>query len=952
MNAEARRTQPLPPGVPLALTGVEGAWVVMAGEAQVFTVSPTGLRWSLGTVSPGGLLLATGQEAELETLIATGATDTELMPLDLLALAGAGPDGAGLVAQLAAGWAALLAEGLSRAFGQHPALNVVLRPGLAAELPAGAHAGVLALGLWLTVEEGEAALFGMIPLVSPVPLPPRAWLSAETAVRLRGLDAGTALRDARWLLALRALTVAGLEAMPLIRGLAEADEANRLRARAEQEEAAEAETRARMARILGDAPPPARDTAPPTSDDGLFAAISLVAGAAGLAARRPPRLREADMDRLPTSAEIARASGICLRPVRLGDRWWQRELGPLLAWRGGHAVALLPDRTGYRLVEPLGGTRILTPALAAALEPMAELPVALLPDGEVTLAKLLSFGLRDAKTDAGVIIAALVAGAALGQIVPMAIGLAFSLLIPAGLSGALIQLGLAITVVAAIGYAARLTLEVARQRIEARAGAAAHAATWERLLRLPLRLARRFTVADLAARATAMASVPAAARGFAISLAGGVATLLSSTVTMVWHHPAAGAAALGMTLLALLAAIFAAWRQARAFADGEALEGMADSLVFQFVTGIAKLRLAGAEERALRRWADRFAAMRARSVRARGVGYLHDSWLTLWQVSGMAALYATIALLDAAGEGLPRTSLADVMAFMSAFGLHAGAAVVLAKAVLAAGMQLPSWKFARPLLQLPPEPAAARADPGRLSGAVEVTGLRFAYDGGEGLVFRNLSFRVAAGEFVAVTGRSGSGKTTLLRLLLGVETASAGSIFFDGHDLRSLDQQLLRQQIGTVLQHGRIPPGSILDAVRGLSGATEDEVWQALRAAALAEDVAAMPMGLRTLLTDASRTLSGGQVQRLLIARALAQRPAILLLDEATSALDAATEAAVTAALARLPATRIVIAHRLSTIRHADRILYVEDGRIAEAGSFDALVAAGGGFAKLVTATG
>jgi ABC-type bacteriocin/lantibiotic exporter with double-glycine peptidase domain len=180
---------------------------------------------------------------------------------------------------------------------------------------------------------------------------------------------------------------------------------------------------------------------------------------------------------------------------------------------------------------------------------------------------------------------------------------------------------------------------------------------------------------------------------------------------------------------------------------------------------------------------------------------------------------------------------------------------------------------------------------------------------GEGEVFRNLPLSVAAGEFVAVTGRSGSGKTTRLRLLLlCMETPAVGGIFFDGHDLRSVDARLLRQQIGTVLQHGCVPPGSILEAVRGLSDATEEEVWQALRAAMLAEDVAAMLMGLRTLLTNASRTLSGGQVQRLLIARALAQRPSILLLDEATSALDPATAAA---ALSRLPATCIVIAHRL-----------------------------------------
>ncbi|MBO1073305.1 ATP-binding cassette domain-containing protein [Roseomonas marmotae] len=951
MNADPRRTRPLPPGQPLALHAGDGAWMVLRGEAQVFATTASGLRWSLGAVGPGGLLLGAGlpeDEEPIEALIATGMAGTELMPLDPAALAGLGADGLALMAE---GWAALLASGLGRALGPRPALDVTLRPGSEAPVPEGARAGGMAGGLWAAVEEGEAALFGMVPVPALLPLPPHAWLVAETPVRLRGLDATAAMARPGWLEALRALTAACLEAMPLIRGLAEADEANRLRARAELEEAAEAETRARMAKILGDPPPPEREAAGTTADDGLFQAMSLVARAAGLTLRRPPRLREADMDRLPGTDEIARASGIRLRPVRLEGAWWGREMGPLLGRRGGRVVALLPGPGGYRLLDPLEGGQPVTPAVAAMLEPMAELLVAPLPDGPVTLGRLLGFGLRGAAADQLTIVAALLAGALLGQLVPLATGLAFSLLIPAGLSGALVQLGVALGLVAGVGYAVRLAMEVARQRVEARAAGAMQAAIWDRLLRLPLRLVHRFTVADLALRADALAAVPAAARGFAVMLAGGGAMLLSSAAVMLLRHPAAAGAALGMALLVLLVALFAAWRQARAFADGEALEGMADSLVFQFITGIAKLRLAGAEGRALRRWADRFAAMRARSVRARGVGYLHESWLALWQVLGVAAISAILALLDGAGEdGLPRTSLADMVAFLSAYGLHASAAGALARAVLAAGMQLPSWKFARPLLQLTPEPAAGRTDPGRLSGAIEVTGLRFGYEGGEGDILTGLSLKVAPGEFVAITGRSGSGKTTLLRLLLGLEVPLAGSVFYDGHDLRSLDPSVLRQQVGTVLQHGRVAPGSILDAVRGLSGASEQEVRQALEEAALARDVMAMPMGLHTLLTDASRTLSGGQVQRLLIARALAQRPAILLLDEATSALDTATEAAVTAALARLPATRIVIAHRLSTIRDADRILYLENGRVVESGPYDALVAKGGAFARMVAA--
>lgn len=151
------------------------------------------------------------------------------------------------------------------------------------------------------------------------------------------------------------------------------------------------------------------------------------------------------------------------------------------------------------------------------------------------------------------------------------------------------------------------------------------------------------------------------------------------------------------------------------------------------------------------------------------------------------------------------------------------------------------------------------------------------------------------------------------------------------------------------IQDARATLALLDDTVRGLSAAGDTEVWEPLRAAAMTDVAAAMPMRLRTVLTDGSRTLSGGQVQRLLIARTLLQRPAALLLDEATSALDTATEAAVLRALAQLPATRLVIAHRLSTIRQADRVLYLEGGRVAESGTSEQLAAAGG-FAQLVAA--
>jgi ABC-type bacteriocin/lantibiotic exporter with double-glycine peptidase domain len=198
-------------------------------------------------------------------------------------------------------------------------------------------------------------------------------------------------------------------------------------------------------------------------------------------------------------------------------------------------------------------------------------------------------------------------------------------------------------------------------------------------------------------------------------------------------------------------------------------------------------------------------------------------------------------------------------------------------------------------------------------------------------------------------GPSGCGKTTLMRVLLGLEDPDSGVIAVDGRDLASLNRPAVRRQIGSVLQSSSLLPGSIKDNIDMGRGLTQAQIWAALEAADLVQDVRAMAMGIETLVTDGGGTISGGQRQRVLIARALAGSPRMLILDEATSALDNVTQSAVVESLARLRITRLVVAHRLSTIRDADRIIVMDAGRVVEEGGFDDLVAAGGVFAELVS---
>jgi ABC-type bacteriocin/lantibiotic exporter with double-glycine peptidase domain len=916
---------------------------------QVFASIPGGPRWPLGTVTQGGILLgATGIGAE--ELQATGTAD--LLPLPTGQMP---PEAAPDLAAAAEGWVTLLAQGLGRHLGPRPVPDAVLRPGFSTVMPAGAILAAGGTGCWMALE-GEASLFGLVPFAAPLPLPPVVWLSLDGAARATALDGVCWMRDAgfagdpaAWLEALRCFTADCLDALPLIRGLAEADEANRLRLRAAQEEAQAAETGARLAAILGNPPPPP----PGGADEALFLALSRVARAARLTLQRPQQRRESDLDRLPGAEDIARASNLRLRPVRLSEGWWQQDLGPLLGWHrpaGGAPapVALLPGRR-YRMVSGNGRTEPVTAALARQVAPEAQALLQPLPDAPPGLGLLARFGTGGSGGDTATMVLALVLGALLGQALPLATGLAFSVLVPAGLLDGLAQMALALAIVAGVGYALRLALEAARQRIEARSGGALQGAVWDRLLRLPVPALRRFDVGDLAARATSAVALPAGLRALAVAVAASLGLMLSSAALMLSRHPLAGLAALTWSGVGIAIALVAAWRQDRAFADGEMLEGQTESLALQFINGISKLRLAGAEDRAFRRWLDRFANMRQRGVRARAVGYLNEAWLATSPILALALAFALVAPGAAPTTAMAPMPLADVLAFLSALALQGTALQILSRSLLAGAMQWPSWKFVKPLLQARPEPAGMGADPGRLSGAVSLVNLRFAFPSRPS-VLRGLSAEIAPGTFVAITGRSGSGKTTLLRLLLRLEVPDSGSISFDGQEAGSLNAALLRRQIGSVQQHGQLPSGTILDAVRGMSGASEAEIWAALGDAAIAAEIAALPMRLHTLVTDAGQTFSGGQVQRLLLARALLQRPALLLLDEATSALDASAERAVSAALEKLSITRIVVAHRLSTIRHADRILHMEDGQIAEAGTFDELVAAGGSFAKMAAA--
>jgi ATP-binding cassette subfamily B protein/subfamily B ATP-binding cassette protein MsbA len=238
-----------------------------------------------------------------------------------------------------------------------------------------------------------------------------------------------------------------------------------------------------------------------------------------------------------------------------------------------------------------------------------------------------------------------------------------------------------------------------------------------------------------------------------------------------------------------------------------------------------------------------------------------------------------------------------------------------------------------------------------VAGRVTLDGVSFRYPGASDDVLHEITLDVAPGETIALVGRSGSGKTTFCNLVARFYDATAGVIRLDGRDLRSIDVESYRCLLGVVEQDVFLFDGTVAENIAySRRDAGPEAIAAAARAAHAAGFIEAMPEGYGTFIGERGVRISGGQRQRLAIARAILADARILILDEATSNLDSESERAIQASLSELlrGRTSFIIAHRLSTIRHADRIVVLEDGRITEIGSHDALLARGGRYAEMV----
>jgi ATP-binding cassette subfamily C protein len=546
--------------------------------------------------------------------------------------------------------------------------------------------------------------------------------------------------------------------------------------------------------------------------------------------------------------------------------------------------------------------------------------------------------------DALVALSAAAAGGVIGMAVPIATGHMVDTIIPAHDRDRLVELGLVLVALALASFVMRYVGAIAFTRFEGHAGSQTQAAAMDRLFRLPMTFFRDYSSGDLASRVMALTQARAMVSSAAASaIMGGVFSLFSFGL-MFQYSVTLALWATGATLVYLLLTLgfgYARLRQERPLAT---LRGEGEGLLLQLLAGIAKIRLSASEDRAFARWTANFVEVRRRFVRASLFGALQGA---LNAVFSLASLFLFINVGKDAVGGQAMIAVGAFAAFLNAFQSFNASATQLAQVAIQLVAIRPLMERMAPILATPVEESKEKDPPGPLSGAVEASGVTFRYGPGQPTVLENVSLSIQSGEFVAFVGPSGSGKSTLTRLILGFEEPESGGILFDGKDLRSLDATAVRRAMGVVPQHPQPMPGSLFENIVGVGEGSLDDAWDAAERAGLAEDIRRMPMGMHTIIPEGGGVLSGGQIQRLMIARVLFNRPRIILLDEATSALDNRTQAIVTESLTRLSVTRIVVAHRLSTVMTADRIHVFEGGRVVETGTYSELMAHGGLFSRL-----
>lgn len=638
---------------------------------------------------------------------------------------------------------------------------------------------------------------------------------------------------------------------------------------------------------------------------------------------------------------------IAHRKVTLNPGWYREAIGAMIGTlkEDGSAVALIPNRytAGYSFLDIKSGKwQKLNKKTETLLDKEAISFFEPFPLKPLSIKDLFIFmGKQYNAFDIGLFVGMMLISTLLGLLMPKFSQWLFGNVLKSGNLTVLLALSSFI-----LSYTAgKILFECYRMlmntRIDIKCSVSVRSAVMNRLFSLPASFFKKYSTGDLSTRVNQFCDLCNTLMNTVMNIGFTALFSLAYIGQISAFAPELAVPSLLIILATSVVNIITVLTQMNLTKKLLRLSADLNSLGFSSISGIQKIKLVGAEKRMFARWANLYAKQAQ-------LEYNPPTFLKFSSIITTAVtMIGTVVLYYLSIKS--HVSVANYYGFTSAYGMVTSAfAALTSMATIIANIK-PVLEMAKPIMEAQPEQADGRRHLKHMTGSIELSHVHFRYEDNMPYVIDDLSLKIHAHEYVAIVGSTGCGKSTLVRLLLGFEKPQKGAILYDGNDISQINLASLRRNIGSVIQNGQLINADIYtNIVIAAPQSNLDDAWEAARLACIADEIKAMPMGMYTMVSEGQGGISGGQRQRLMIARALVTKPKLLIFDEATSALDNITQKKISDAIDKLKCTRIVIAHRLSTIQHANRILYLEKGKIMEEGTYEQLIAMNGKFAELV----
>ncbi|BED93108.1 MAG: NHLP bacteriocin export ABC transporter permease/ATPase subunit [Candidatus Paraimprobicoccus trichonymphae] len=631
---------------------------------------------------------------------------------------------------------------------------------------------------------------------------------------------------------------------------------------------------------------------------------------------------------------MLRPSGTMKRRIELVDNWWEDCTGCILgSTKFGEAIAIIPDKwSGYSYKNRNGKIIKINKEAAKNINTSGFCFYRSFPLKKLKIKDLLVFMLKTLSvSDVILLLSFACVLQLLSMISPEITNLIYGTIIPSDSLNLLFPMTFLLLGTTIGNLLLNLNKNIVDYKFDSKLTLSVNSAIIMRMFSLPAAFFRNFSAGELASRLSYISNLCQMLTKAVLSTGLTVAFSFGYIFQMYRFAPSLLIPGMILILITISFSILVTMLQQQIYTKKMKLSPKLQSLIYSLFGGMQKIKVTGAEKRAFAKWAEQYSEIEKLTYSPMFILKINSVISNIVYFGGIMVIYYFGAKNS--------VTLAEFASFNIAYASIRSAILGLCNLALKLANLGPILEMIKPVLEAEPEISENKKIITSLAGDIQVDKIKFRYSKESPLILDNISVKIKKGEYVAIVGKTGCGKSTLLRILLGFEKPEQGAIYYGNRDINNLDLRSLRQKIGVVTQNGSLFSGDIFSNIIITSPwKTLNDAWEAAEMAGIKKDIEEMPMKMHTLISEGSGGISGGQKQRLMIARAVISKPSILFLDEATSALDNITQSHVAEGISKLNCTRLVIAHRISTIKKCDRILVLDQGKISEEGTFEKLM--------------